>query len=347
MQKQNARLTPIEEARSAIEKALRYCSYSEFRTIDPPLKFSDWSLDKNTTSFLIRLVLAFKPHHVMEFGSGLSTRAFAWAGAELDESCRITSIDHDPVFGRGTIDQLEFQQCKAQVQLQISPLVLRDCAGMLAPMYFIDKSKIDVGDPVDLVLIDGPPKDLGGRLGTLFQIMDFARSGTLVLLDDANRPDECHAIKVWRSVFGTAIEMIPLPGFPKGLMAIIIIDPVSMSQAYKHRLGIIADKLEELIPKDVKVVLLDQNEWRGAFSLSVKYMLSFPTKEGVYSGPPSDSETAVCELRKMVESGAEYIILGWPAFWWLEYYQGLREFLRTSCDCIAHDINLRVFKVCR
>jgi hypothetical protein len=77
-------------------------------------------------------------------------------------------------------------------------------------------------DPADLVLIDGPPAVLGGRGGTLYQVTAFARIGTLILLDDAVREDEGAVMDEWRADFGDAIEIMPIPGFTKGLAAIVV-----------------------------------------------------------------------------------------------------------------------------
>jgi hypothetical protein len=52
-----------------------------------------------------------------------------------------------------------------------------------------------------LVLIDGPPSLLGGREGTLYLVMEFARPGTLVLLDDASRAQEQSALARWQNPF--------------------------------------------------------------------------------------------------------------------------------------------------
>ena len=46
-------------------------------------------------------------------------------------------------------------------------------------------NRMAINLPVDLAIIDGPPEALGGRTGTLYQVMDYIRAGGIVLLDDA------------------------------------------------------------------------------------------------------------------------------------------------------------------
>jgi hypothetical protein len=55
--------------------------------------------------------------------------------------------------------------------------------------------------------------------------MPFSRTGTIVLLDDAEREDESAALKEWREHYGDAIDVALLPGFTKGLAAIVVLDP--------------------------------------------------------------------------------------------------------------------------
>jgi hypothetical protein len=41
--------------------------------------------------------------------------------------------------------------------------------------------------------------------------------------------------------------------------------------------------------------------------------------------------------------GVSFIVFGWPAFWWLDYYSGLHRHLRSSSRCVVHNDCLVVF----
>ena len=88
----------------------------------------------------------------------------------------------------------------------------------------------------DLMIIDGPPNCLGGREGVLYQAMQWARAGTLVLLDDANRREEQSAISCWKDTLGEAITVEYLSGFAKGLSAIVIHEPIPIASLWSRRL---------------------------------------------------------------------------------------------------------------
>ena len=69
----------------------------------------------------------------------------------------------------------------AKVKFQLAPLVVREFGGKLLGAYLIDSKKMASKRAVDLVIVDGPPVNLGGREGTLYQIMDYARAGRALL----------------------------------------------------------------------------------------------------------------------------------------------------------------------
>jgi len=193
--------------------------------IQPPPRDNSWTLAPDALRLLVSLVTHVRPRHILEFGSGLSTRVLAWACAESQPSCRVTSIDHDPEYSQ--IAQKQFAACRlnCHVKFQIAPLVARTYAGKLLPTYHFRRGQFASQRPVDLVLIDGPVWPLGGREGTLYQILELTRPGTIVLLDDASRKEEAGVLANWQAVLGDAIEIRLLPNFVKGLAAIIVREP--------------------------------------------------------------------------------------------------------------------------
>ena len=193
---------------------------------------SHWALAPRTLSFLARLVSVLKPAHVLELGSGTSTRVLARALAALGEGSRLTSFDNDPAFAASTRKALAGDGTAAVASVRFVPLVARSCFGTLAPVYEWERRTFAVEAPVDLVLIDGPPRALGGRLGTLYQALRVARPGALVLLDDAERPEEAEVLEKWRADLGDAIATESLPGFDRGLAAVFVRDPAVVT---RHR----------------------------------------------------------------------------------------------------------------
>ena len=56
-----------------------------------------------------------------------------------------------------------------------------------------------------------------------------------------------------------------------------------------------------------------------------------------------DGGTAIQELERMRHSGASYLVVAWPAFWWLDYYIRFHDYLRSRFRCVLENERLVVF----
>ena len=211
-------------ATSMLEEALRDAPAVDLSWIERPLGENGWELAPDLLRLLAALVARVKPRHIVEFGSGLSTLVFAYAAARSGE-CLISSIDHDPKFSRASLDALATAEGADLVSLQFAPLVARVRGGGLHPSYQVDANKLACSSPADIILIDGPPGVLGGRMGMLYQALEYAQSGSIVLLDDAERDDEQKALAAWNLQLGDAVQIHRPAGFARGLAAMILAAP--------------------------------------------------------------------------------------------------------------------------
>jgi Acetyltransferase (GNAT) domain len=100
------------------------------------------------------------------------------------------------------------------------------------------------------------------------------------------------------------------------------------------------------VPSREMFVLIDEDSWQidpgGG-----RQAIPFVERNGTYWGLPADDETAIQELEKSRQNGANYIVIGWPAFWWLEYYDGLRRHLRSRYRCMLENDRVIVFDLQR
>jgi hypothetical protein len=188
-----------------------------------------------------------------------------------------------------------------------------------------------------------PPRSLGGREGMLYQAMDFARPGTLLLLDDAERAEERQALARWQDMFCEAIEIHSLPGFRKGLAAVLIREPLPAEDLDRHRLRIASRELMSVIPEGALFALVDENQWPGSDLAPGRRAVLFLEKNGCSWGPPLDDQAALQELDYLLRAGVRFIVFGWPAAWWLDHYAGLRERLRSQFRCVLENNRLVVF----
>ncbi len=245
-------------AQVALQKAINDFTTRSLEQLGIHCPENTWALAPDVLQLLVSLVHHLKPKHILEFGSGLSTKVLSIAATHAQLCCQITSIDHDPEFLQATENRLAdkdladkdlahqklahqklahqklahqnlvHQDAKVTVQLLLAPLIARMHDDKVMPLYALKKDDLTAQIPADLIIVDGPPGVLGGRAGILYQAMNFARPGTLVLLDDADRKEEQAAMMQWQNTFGDAISVTLLPGFVKGLAAIMIHQPVPL-----------------------------------------------------------------------------------------------------------------------
>ena len=70
----------------------------------------------------------------------------------------------------------------------------------------------------------------------------------------------------------------------------------------------------------------------------------FPEKDGEYSGPPPDGATALAELERLRNSGIRFVVILWPAFWWLDEYAEFASYL-SDVRCLLSNERLLVFDI--
>lgn len=176
----------------------------------------DWALGSDALRFITRLVELAAPGNVLELGSGRSTRLLARLARSMRPAPRITTLENDPEVMQRTKASLRSDRTTRAVDLRYAPVVVRRCEGRQVPVYHLDRPV----PPPEIVVVDGPPKPLGGREGALYQAVGLAVPGALILLDDADRVGEVEALARLRRAYGDRILVRLLEGFPKGLALI-------------------------------------------------------------------------------------------------------------------------------
>ena len=300
----------------AVETALADRRPLDLSWIQPPPTDDGWSLAPDALRFCARLIQTLQPLHVLEFGSGVSTELLLHAASDLPVRPCVTSIDHDPEFAAG---------CGGN--LQCAPLVAREFGGKYLPAYLVNRERILARGPVDLILVDGPPACLGGREGTLYQAMEYARPGTLLLLDDAGRSSERGVLSNWSDNLGDAIDVRPLPGFAKGLAAVTIREVVAPAELWSRREQLTRTELNDRVPCGSGIILIGHEPFAGLA----------PHCHSVPFWPPCDSNHAIQQFESMIASGAQYLAVLWPSFWWFDCYTTFFEYLDSRCESIVRN----------
>jgi GT2 family glycosyltransferase len=92
----------------------------------------------------------------------------------------------------------------------------------------------------------------------------------------------------------------------------------------------------ENLPPDAKVLVVSRGD-EELLELDGRQAWHFPqSAEGVYAGHhPSDTSEAITGLESMRERGAQYLLFPETGLWWLDHYEGLREYLESRYRLVA------------
>lgn len=173
---------------------------------------------------------------ILELGSGLSTVLLARLLTQRlpPGGFRMAAVEHDPRWARWVGEQLEREGTGADVTIIWAPLTPQPLADDGLRWY--DEAAVTLGlreglrdDPIDLLLVDGPPAHAAGhslaRYPALPVLRDRLAPGGTVVLDDAERPGEQEVLRRWeleaglefdRSAEHAGVAMAGVPGHSPG-----------------------------------------------------------------------------------------------------------------------------------
>ena len=115
-----------------------------------------------------------------------------------------------------------------------------------------------------------------------------------------------------------------------------------MHHEWTERLHRATQEIVESIPPGKTFILVDEAQW-GIDGVGDRHAIPFVERDGQYWGPPPDDASALSELERLRGLGASFIVFGWPAFWWLDYYSEFHRLFGSQCRCIIKNSRLIIF----
>ena len=116
-----------------------------------------------------------------------------------------------------------------------------------------------------------------------------------------------------------------------------------MATKTSPELALATEEIAALVPPGETFILVDDQHLGGADFLPERHAVPFLERDGLYWGPPPSDEIAVWELDRLQQTGAGFIVFAWPAFWWLDHYDGLLRHLNGKYHCLLKNQRFVVF----
>ncbi len=111
----------------------------------------------------------------------------------------------------------------------------------------------------------------------------------------------------------------------------------SERRAWIRRIDEVTAGVSELIEEKATVLLIDEGQLSGTTVSDQRETIPLPEQNGEYAGRPATAKDAVDEFQRTRQRHSpDYLMVAWPAFWWLEHYHGLAaqldQFPRVHAD---------------
>jgi hypothetical protein len=117
---------------------------------------------------------------------------------------------------------------------------------------------------------------------------------------------------------------------------------LSLADVQSRRENLSLPEIRSTIPSGATYVLVDELQTRLA-SDGERRTVPFLEKDGKYWGRPADDRQAITEIERLRKTGCSHIIFAWPALWWLDYYEGFNQYLRSNFYCTLDNERLVAF----
>lgn len=199
----NVRMMRLESTTISLASHIHIAS-TRFRF---PIPWSGWAADPALLSRMTSLVATRSPGLVIECGAGVSTLFVAEALRRLGRG-RVLSLEHDPEWAATIQAHLDREGLAEWAQLHTAPLVCSTWYGVETRWYDVPDPSRLATEPIDLLLIDGPPGALAPlcRFPALPVFWNHLAADATILLDDADRSDELATLELWRRQFSIHVE---------------------------------------------------------------------------------------------------------------------------------------------
>ncbi|GAA4428209.1 hypothetical protein GCM10023188_12220 [Pontibacter saemangeumensis] len=173
------------------------------------IPFTGWSLRPYCLAYVLNEILINNRKSIIEFGSGISTILIARLAQLNDLDLRLISVEHNLEWQNHIKKILDKEQLDQYVEFASIPLTKSE--NSLDNLTWYDEENLNKQvkeTKFDLVLVDGPPADLGlERFTAMPFLIDKLATSYTIFLDDAHRKDEQQITHLWKKQYDLQFEI--------------------------------------------------------------------------------------------------------------------------------------------
>lgn len=175
--------------------------YGTLRPDRPLPNFGGWAVSADVARRLVSAIFSSTPEVVLDVGSGISTLLAAKTLERLGGTGRVIALEHDASWADETKDLIAQHGLEHRATVIHAPITEQAIGHEILQWY--DLTSDDIPRQIDILFVDGPPQAVGpmARYPTLPLLRERLTTRTIILLDDADRPEEQKILERWMSEF--------------------------------------------------------------------------------------------------------------------------------------------------
>ncbi|MBA3557021.1 MAG: hypothetical protein H0W30_00330 [Gemmatimonadaceae bacterium] len=118
--------------------------------------------------------------------------------------------------------------------------------------------------------------------------------------------------------------------------------PFPHANEWMSKLFVATREIADLIPEGDTFILIDEQGF-GRDASAGRRGIPIMERDGAYEGNPPDDDTAIRELERLRHEGANFIVIGWPSFWWKDRYPEFWAYLVSRFTRVLENERLIAF----
>ncbi len=185
-----------------------------------------WAGSPDFLNKIVEIILKQKPRFVLEASSGVSSVIIGLA-LKMNNFGKAISLEHDTSYTENTRNNIAVNDAEDISTIMNCPLKDYLIEGEIWKWY--EMNELVFTDKIDLLIIDGPPRTTQklARYPAIPLLYKYFSDSVIILLDDANRPDEIIIVEKWVEFLekeGCKMKIESYINYEKGMVILNIIN---------------------------------------------------------------------------------------------------------------------------